>query len=118
MPSITSIGPDWVAKAMSAAWRRRSLVDDLGAAVVPDQEHAVGLQVEIAAAVAAVDRVHLAPVDHRQPDRAPVVVEHPGIHREGHVDRDRAISVGEARSGASSGGGEQLDSAPRPDRRR
>ncbi len=61
MPSITSIGPLWVAVWISAEAVRPGRRHDGGATVVADQEHAIRLQVEVAATVGApVDRTRLA----------------------------------------------------------
>ena len=86
-PSITSIGPDWVATRMVARGLPPIAGDDLGAAIVVDLEHAVGHQVEIAAALAPVDGVDLPPLDDGQADWAAILVIHAGVHGEGDVGR-------------------------------
>ena len=73
---------------MSGAERKRADVTMLGAAIAAHEEDAVRHQMEIAAALAAIDGADLASVLDQQADRSAGVVEHSGVH-----GKDDAVSA-------------------------
>jgi hypothetical protein len=59
--------------------------NDLGAAILTDLEHAIGHQMEIAAALAGVDGVDLTALDDRQPNGTAILIIHASVHGEGYL---------------------------------
>ena len=94
-PSITSIGPDWVAKRAAGAIGEiaRSLVDPGDA--VADPEHAVGQEMEIAGAGAGVGAHAPLAVLDIEADRREIGAIHAGVHREAQRPPVRRQLLGE-----------------------
>ena len=116
---MTSIGPDWVAKRCrrAADCEMASLVTTSARPSQRTRNTPLGFRWKLPPPVAPVDRVDLAPVADRQPDRPAVLVEHAGVHREGDLVGARAeagSSVGEAAHRSLAGPrGDQLEPPPR-----